>query len=362
MDKTLTRAVWKIREQDSNKNGIEVNVALIPTGGTSYQLYFPSKGCRYACTMCNYGFNHPIREAEILKDLEEICEHLPEGIETMILESSGSFLDDRELPEDLQEKIMRRIAQTSIQQIQIETHYKTITAEKLRKIRRIFDGKEIGFEFGLESTTPEVYRIYNKSMDLEKFLQCIWMCERSGIYSSLNLLVGAPLLTINERIEDAINSINWILEKCPSSTSIVIFPLNIKDYTLVKHMYQQGRYRLIYDWEFIEVLRNIPKKELGRVYISWWGNRCNEFHGEEAIIKPFHCGECHERLKKFYKSFVESKSSGQKAELIEAISLYECNCKEAFQTMKKMEEEPTLSYEERLEREKKKLRKELNVE
>ena len=361
MDKILTKAVWKMRTKDDYQQGKEVNVALIPTGGSNYQMYFPSKGCRYACTMCNYGFEHPVREKEILQDLDAICKDLSYDIKNLILESSGSFLDREELSEDLQEKIMRRIAKTDVPIVQIETHYRTISKRKIERIKQIFQTKEIVFELGLESTNPEVLKIYNKSMELTEMLETIWMCARNGMEISLNLLVGAPLLTIEEQIKDTVNSVNWILRNCPSTTSIVLFPLNIKDYTLVKHMYNQGRYNLVYDWEFIEVLKRIPQEELDRVYISWWGNRCNEFHGEEAIIKPFHCNECTNELKNFYKNFVESQDSVQKARLIEKISSYTCQCKKEFLRQKETQKVSKLSYGERLEQEKKILIEELNL-
>lgn len=361
MDDVLTRAVWKVRKKDEGKEGKEVNVTLISTGGNSYQLYFPSKGCRYACTMCNYGFGHPIREAEILKDLNRICDNLPENMENIILESSGSFLDETELPEQLQEKIMKRIAKTSLPQVQIETHYTTITNKKIRKIKKIFESKNIVFELGLESTNPEVFKIYNKFMDLDELLKTIWMCDRNGIEISLNLIVGAPLLTISERIQDTIDSIYWILENCPKSTSIVLFPLNIKDYTLVRHMYDQERYIPVQDWEFIEVLAKIPEEEIERIYISWWGNRCNEFHGEKAIIKPYHCDECHEALMTFYKKFVESQEKTQKTKLIHGISSHKCSCRKKFLQLMRNQEESKISYSQRLEEEKEKLKLELNL-
>ena len=94
MNDVLTKSVWKMRNKDDFKAGQEVNAALIPTGGTSYQLYIPSGGCHNACIFCNYGFNHPVRREEILKRVEHICKFLPRNIETLILESSGSFLDD----------------------------------------------------------------------------------------------------------------------------------------------------------------------------------------------------------------------------------------------------------------------------
>lgn len=362
MDKILTKAVWKMRKEDSCEQGREVNVTLIKTGRSSYQIYFPTSGCRYACTMCNYGFRHPVREKEMMQELDTICNYLEKEAQNsiVILETSGSFLDERELTEQLQEKIMKRVAETSIKEVQIETHYRTITTEKVDKIKEIFKSKNITFELGLESTNPEVLKIYNKAIDLEQLLKIIWLCQKNGVGISLNVMLGAPLLTINEQIVDTINSVEWILKNCPQDTSIVLFPLNIKDYTLIKHMYNQGRYSMVYDMAFIEVLREILQEELHRVYISWYGNRCNEFHGEKAIIKPYHCNKCKNELESFYTSFVESTTAIQKAKLIKDISCFNCQCKMEFLSLKESQK-LEISYTKRLEREKKLLVKELNL-
>jgi len=361
MDKILTKAVWKMRQEDNCKQGKDVNVTLIKTGRSSYQIYFPSRGCRYACTMCNYGFRHPVREREILQELDTICNNLEDASNSIvILESSGSFLDEKELPEELQEKIMKRIARTDLPEIQIETHYRTITKRKVERIKEIFKSKNIVFELGLESTSPEVLKIYNKAIDLEQLLKTIWFCHENGIVISLNVMLGAPLLTIHEQIVDTVHSVKWILDNCPKDTSIVLFPLNIKDFTLVKHMYKQGRYSVVYDWAFIEVLRKIPQGELHRVYISWYGNRCNEFHGEQAIIKPYHCNKCENELENFYRSFVGTTDAVQKSKLIKEISSFKCQCKDEFLRLKSSQK-AELCYTERLEEEKNLLIKELNL-
>lgn len=362
MDDILTQAVWKMRSYDNNLAGQNINVTLIPTGGGSYQIYFPSKGCRYACTMCNYGFEHPVREEKIMEDLEKLCNNLPNDISNLILESSGSFLDEKELPRHLQVSIMKMVAKTDIPRVEPETHYTTITRERVKEIKTIFSHKPVSFELGLESTQPEVFNIYNKFIDLDELLKTIWMCDEMGIEVSLNVVMGAPLLTISEQIRDTLETVNWIENNCPRSTSIVLFPINIKDYTLVRYWYDKGRYEIVSDWQFIEMLAKIPMKLLGRVYISWYGNRCNEFHGEEAIIKPYHCFECEDELKAFYRSFVECKGDAtEKAKLLKKISSYNCKCREEYETKKKGQKKINKSYTERLEEEKRRLKSELNL-
>lgn len=359
MNHILTKSVWKMRMTDDCKAGQEVNASLIASGGTSYQLYVPSRGCHNACTFCNYGFKHPVRKEEILKKVEHICRYLPANIETLILESSGSFLDDRELPPELQYQIMEIVARTKVFRVQIETHYKTVTDEKLRKICQILKEHEVAFEIGLETSSETTLNIYNKDIDVKKLFQLVRNCDSLGIETSLNVMVGAPLLTIQEQVQDALNTVQDILNCCPESTAIVLFPLNVKDYTLVKHMYNQGRYSVISHWEFIEVLEKIPRNTLDRVFISWWGNRVNEFHGKNAIIHPRSCNNCHDRLMKFYSSFVNADSLQEKQRLVEEISKVTCKCRDDYET-KKTSQKVDKNIYQRLEEETEKLKKEFN--
>ena len=359
MNKILTKAVWKMRNLDNYEAGQEVNASLISTGGTSYQLYVPSRGCYNACIFCNYGFKHPVRREEILKKVEHICKWLHANIETLILESSGSFLDDRELPAELQYQIMEIVARTKVHRVQIETHYKTVTDEKLRKILQILEGHAIAFEVGLESTSKTTLNIYNKDIDVEELFQLVKKCDKLGIETSLNVMVGAPLLTIQEQIQDTLHTVQDILKYCPDSTAIVLFPLNVKDYTLVKHMYNQGRYSVISHWEFIEVLEKIPRDALDRVYISWWGNRVNEFHGKNAIVHPRSCANCHGRLMDFYTSFVNADSLQEKQRLVEEISQFRCPCRDDYEK-EKVSQKVDKDIYQRLAEEKEQLKKEFN--
>lgn len=360
MDEILTGAVWRMRKKDDYKAGQEVNASLIASGGTSYQLYVPSGGCSNACTFCNYGFKHPVRKEEILKKVEHICRYLPANIETLILESSGSFLDEREIPAELQYQIMEIVARTKVKRVQIETHYKTITDEKVEKILQILEGHEIAFEIGLESTTKTTLDIYNKDIDVKELFRKVWYWDRLGIEVSLNVMFGAPLLTRQEQVQDTLNTVQDILEKCPESTCIVLFPLNVKDFTLVKHMYDKGRYSIVSHWGFIEVLTKIPKNALHRVFISWWGNRTNEFHGRDAIIYPKSCKKCHHILKAFYGSFVEAETLQEKQRLVEKISKVNCKCRDDYEREKAIEK-PDKDIRQRLAEEKEKLKDELKL-
>lgn len=110
----------------------------------------------------------------------------------------------------------------------MEAHYTTITEKKLQDIRRILGEKqEIKFEMGFESADEDVREIYNKDIDLEKYLEII----------------------------------------------AVLFPINIKKNTMLKHWQDIGVYDQISSWEFVELLHKIPEKYLDKFTIAWWGSR-----------------------------------------------------------------------------------------
>lgn len=245
----------------------DVHATLIAPGHRSYQLFFPSCGCRHACTMCSYGVDHPIDENKVLNQLETIP--FPENIKELVLEASGSFLDDKEVPEELQKKILQFAKNKVDGVINIETHYSTVTDEKIEFITEILEGHDIVFEFGFESANPEVQAIYNKPINLEEFSSTSWKAHEAGISTEVNILFGAPLLTPMEQISDCLNSIDWTFKNLPSDVNCVLFPINIKRDTLVRHMYEQNRYNPVSQWEFIHMLDLIPLEYLDRIALAW---------------------------------------------------------------------------------------------
>lgn len=330
MDKRLTDKIWRLREEYKVKR-YEHPVNLIYASNGTYQLYFATVGCSRACSMCIYGYCEYFDEQEAIAELEELV--FPEDINILVLEASGSFLDEREISKTLRRKVFDKILQIkTLKYIDIETHYTTITDEILEEISSIskYYKVEIGFEFGIESVNQDVLKLYNKDIDFERLLDVIYKAYKYNISCDLNFLVGAPTLTINEQIEDTISSIYWMIKNCPNETVAVLFPINIKSFTLIGELYKIGKYKLIYSWEFIEVLDRIPKEYLNRITIAWWGNRVNLYDGKEEIKHPYSCGECHEKLQKFYEKFYMEREVCKRKKLLEDIKKIHCECRETF--------------------------------
>ena len=349
MDKVLTQAVCRIRKRINP--AAHRPVELIHTSGKTYQLYFPTIGCKFACTMCNYGFGDVFPQEEVEEALEKIINDFPYQARVIVLEASGSFLDEREISPKLRRSIFEKIATVKqLEAVIIETHYLTVTTEVMQEIKEVFSNLDIQieFEFGVESTNADVLKIYNKDIDFEKLKHVILDAEQYGITCELNLLMGAPLLTVKEQIQDTLSSILWVIENCPPSTICVLFPINIKRDTLIWDLWKNKKYSLIYHWEFITLLAKIPKESLDRVFIAWWGNRPNYYDGEEAIIYPYSCDSCHAIVQKFYEAFYMADKE-RKMRLLEEIMTVKCDCKNRFLTLLESEEN-SYSIAERFEK------------
>lgn len=242
------------------------------------------------------------------------------------LEANGSFLSEREIPYDLFLEILHFVSHSNIPVITMETHYNTITEKKLQDIRRILgEEQEIQFEMGFESADEDVRAIYNKDIDIERYLEVTRLCERYRIGLQINVLLGAPFQTRKEQIQDCLNSLKFIYEKMPEGTYAVLFPINIKKNTMLKHWQDIGVYDQISSWEFVELLHNIPEEYLDRFTIAWWGNRENTF--TKGIMQfPKTCDKCRERLMNFYVDFYCNWDLHYRKNILDEIRTTRCEC------------------------------------
>lgn len=324
MNEFLTRQIWDMRRGIKTIPGTPA-VALTKVENRNYQLLFMSCGCDKACTYCNYGFDYNLTLDMVMPELQKI--RLEDyDIRELELEANGSFLSEKEIPYDLFLEALRFVAHRGISVITMETHYTTITEEKLQAIRSILGEEQvINFELGFESANERVRKIYNKDIDIKEYLEVTRLCEKYRIALQINVLLGAPFLTREEQIQDCINSIKFVFDEMPKDTIVVLFPINIKNNTMLKQWQERGLYDQISSWEFVELLHKIPEEYLDRFTIAWWGNRENTF--TKGIMQfPKTCDKCKERLMSFYKDFYCNWNPTHRKKIIEEMWASRCEC------------------------------------
>lgn len=324
MNEYLTRKIWEMRKNITIVPGTPY-VALKKVEGKNYQLLFASCGCENACTFCNYGFDYHLTTEIVMPELQKIRLEKFDIVE-LELEANGSFLSEREIPYELFVEILGFVAHKNIPIITMETHYTTITEEKLKVIRAILgDNQRISFELGFESASEEVRQIYNKDIDVEKYLEVVRLCDKYGIELMINVLLGAPFLTREEQIQDCLETLDFIYGNMPKGTFAVLFPINIKENTMLKHWQDIGVYDQISSWEFVELLYRIPLEYLDQYTIAWWGTRENAFT-KNIIQHPRTCSKCNERLMNFYKQFYCDWNPIHREQMLKEIWESRCDC------------------------------------
>lgn len=303
-----------------------------------FQICFRSRGCSNylagSCIMCDYGLGTNITKEELELSFDKALSESKQEIKILLLNTYGSILDINEISDKCFYALLEKLKTLNIKRIIFETHYNTITEEKLKLIKEELNDKIICFELGFETSNEEI-RKNNllKKIDNEKFKETIKLIHSYRMGVIVNLLVGIPFLTTKEQLEDALNSIDWCISN--DVDEIDLFPINVKPYTLLKELYDSKEYDVISHWLLIEVLNRIPLKDLSKIYLAWYGNRELEYSNGEHSIFPESCELCHNNLMEFYSRFLSNDDAEYRKNLIEKL-IYENKCDCYSKVLKKV--------------------------
>ena len=298
-----------------------------------FQMCFRSRGCSNylagSCIMCDYGLGTNITKEELEFAFDEAISESKQDIKILLLNTYGSILDTNEISDECFCALLDKLKKSNIKRIIFETHYNTISGEKLKLIMEELKDKIICFELGFE-TSNEKIRENNllKKIDNEKFEETIKLIHSFGMGVIVNLLVGIPFLTTKEQLEDVLNSIEWCISN--DVDEIDLFPINVKPYTLLKELYDSKEYEVISHWLLIEVLNRIPLKDLSKIYLAWYGNRELEYSDGKHSIFPESCKLCYDNLMEFYSQFLSNDDAEYRKKLIEKLifeNKYDCYSK-----------------------------------
>ncbi|WOO36835.1 hypothetical protein R2R35_24100 [Anaerocolumna sp. AGMB13020] len=297
------------------------------------QLWLQTKGCSFSktgsCTCCDYweGENLP-NIAEVFK---EALDKLSPNVSSVLIETSGSVFDDNEIPLKELKKIFELLDKKKYKKIVIETHMNTITRQKLDILKEIITGSEVCIEVGIESLSREVLLYSLNKMTVAKDItQLCEMVHEKGFKLIGNIMVGVPFLPLSSQIEDAVYGIHKLFEQ--GIDYIILFPVNIKQYTLVHWLYQNELYERVYGQAVIKVLNQIDRSLLDRIDVVWYGNRKQEnpAYGSD-ILGPYYCEECSEDIMDFLQKFNSQNDLEGRLNLLDGINDYSCECKKSME-------------------------------
>ncbi|QSG02390.1 archaeosine biosynthesis radical SAM protein RaSEA [Natranaeroarchaeum sulfidigenes] len=277
-------------DEDNTPDGVYQSLTIILNTG----------GCRWAraggCTMCGYvaeSVEGGSVSHEALMDQIDVClDHEDSEAEErsglIKIYTSGSFLDEREVPAETRRAIAETFADRD--RIVVESLPDFVEQGKIEDFTG--QGLETDIAVGLETGTDRVRRdCVNKYFEFEDFIAASEEADAAGAGIKAYLLMKPPFLSESEAIEDMIRSI----EKCAEyAHTVSMNPCNVQRYTMVDELHFRGGYRPPWLWSVAHVLEETADADA--IVVS-------DPVGHGSDRGPHNCGDCDDRVQRAIKDF-----------------------------------------------------------
>ena len=302
--------VWL--DEDNTPDGVYDSLTIILNTG----------GCRWAraggCTMCGYvaesveGGTVPHEDlmAQVGSSLDHEREQAEEPAGQVKIYTSGSFLDEREIPAETRAAIAETFADRD--RLVVESLPDFVDREKIADFTD--RGIETDIAVGLETATDRVRQdCINKYFEFADFEDAATEARAADAGVKAYLLLKPPFLSEREAIADMQSSIR----RCGAVAgvhTVSMNPTNVQQYTMVEDLYHAGGYRPPWLWSVAEVLESTADEEV--IVVS-------DPVGAGSDRGPHNCGECDERVERAIKDF----SLRQEAAVFEQVG---CDCERTW--------------------------------
>ena len=300
-------------------------------GGRPFvRLWFLTRGCTYdrrgLCTMCNYGRGTQLDVAAVVAAVSQQLAALGDTGGTLLLSPSGSMFDELEVPPELRRTLFSLAAASRFDTVLTESRPETVSAGALKETLGILRGKNLSLEMGLESSDAWVSKwCINKGLQRSRVIESLAITHALGVRSTLNVSLGTAFLAPSEAIEDATRTARWAL--AAGATDVVLFPLLVREWTVLAYLYRTGSYAPTSLWSLVEVLRRLGPESASRVSIAWYRDYAAA-EGRNAssmavLAWPSSCPQCLDQVLGMLDTYRDSNAFDAVLELGEM----ECPCR-----------------------------------
>lgn len=298
-------AIWKESDMADGEK-VDAMVMIMRTNGCCWVKHG-------GCTMCGYkeASLQNVSEEDLLSQLQQALSRY-KGEPFVKIYTSGSFLDENEIPKDVRNKIFD--AFSGCKRILFESRPEFITPEVVDTLP-----SNVTVALGLESANPEVLRTsVHKGFTPSDILRCGTLLHEKGLGVRTYLLLKPPFLTENAAIADAVASARFA---DPFSDEISINPLNVQRGTYVERLWKRGEFRSPWIWSLIEVFRQLNGTVTSRLMSSPSGGG--------AMRGVHNCGSCDQKALEAIERFSYSQN-------ISDLDVH-CDCERSWQAYRESE-------------------------
>ncbi|AAT43420.1 archaeosine biosynthesis radical SAM protein RaSEA [Picrophilus oshimae] len=274
---------------------------------------FRTNGCAWykfsSCSMCGYfnDVSSGIIDENLFKQIDILKSSL-NGAKVLKIFTSGSFLDPREIPENVRDYFFESF-KDSVDKILIESRTEFIKQETLDDIKR--HKIPLRIAIGLESANDYIIKYsVNKGTNFNKFLSAAKLLRANNLELRTYLILKPPFISEKMAISDVISSVRAV---AGYSNDVSINPMNIQKNTMVEALWKRGLYRPPRLFSLAESL--LKSRDSGTEVLSYptGGNRDRGVHNDEFdgklldLIVRSSLNQDFNELDEYYNSIDKSK-------------------------------------------------------
>ena len=289
-------------------------------------LLFPGSGCSWAksehggCYMC--GFKSRIDEIindirisprELIK-IYKAAKSMASGemAENLTIYNGGSFLNDDEIPLEVQLEICEDVSSIpSIKVLFIESRPEFVTEEKISLLVSKLGGKKLKVGLGLECVSDDIReKCVNKGLSKKDFEKAVMLLRNNGVKVLTYVFIKPLYVTEREAISEAIRTTNYAFQV--GSNEVTLEAALVQRGTKMEEVYRKGDFRPPWLWSIIEVLK--ATYQLGMVNVG-------DFTDEPPpVAVPHNCDKCSSKIANLFNKYKESHK-------IDTFNDIDCECK-----------------------------------
>lgn len=265
-----------------------------------------TKGCHWnKCLMCGYSqdADRRVSTENLLNQFDYAMGKFEEDFDIVKIFTSGSFFDEREIPQDIREHIYQKVADSEVEKLSVESRPEFITADKL-----IDNGVVPEVGIGLETSNDFIREnCINKGFTFEDFREAASLLKEENAMVKVYLLLKPPFLSEREAIDHTVKS---ALDVRDYADVVSINPTNIPSKTYIEVLWKKGMYRPPWLWSMVEVVKKIREDGIEVIGDPVAG-------GKER--GPHNCKKCDGQVSRAIREF----SLSQEAEELDELT---CDC------------------------------------
>lgn len=237
--------------------------------------------------------------------------------------TSGSFLDEQEVPPEARDEILKTLAEDSrVIKVLVETRPNFVTEENVQACLSIMKNKPFELAFGLETSSDKIRKdSINKGFTFQDFVRAAETAKKYGVTVKAYLMLKPLFLSEKQAMEDIIRSID---DAAPYSDTISINLCNVQKGTLVEALWEKGQYRPPWLWSIIEILQKAKAAHPDLPLMS-------DPVGAGSKRGPHNCKECDSEVADSLRTFSLTQNPAD-------LSNSDCSCKELWKKVLEIED------------------------